>query len=65
MKLVTTQNANYTEQEEIDVNVNLEEIFYAAQEKEIGMLVDTGCPSTLVGKSIMDAYLSKMTQSSL
>ena len=54
-----SSDVGFTEAEEIDTGVVLDNVFYVTDEVKTSMIVDGGCPSTLSGSEILDRYLKE------
>ena len=54
-----SNDVGFTEAEEVDTGVVLDNVFYITDEAKTSMIVDGGCPSTLSGKEILDRYLKE------
>ena len=57
-RIPDSSNVGFTEAEEIDTGVVLDNVFYVTDEVKTSMIVDGGCPSTLSGSEILDRYLT-------
>ena len=54
-----SNDVGFTEAEEVDTGVVLDNVFYITDEAKTSMIVDGGCPSTLSGKEILNRYLKE------
>ena len=58
-RIPDSSDVGFTEAEEIDTGVFLDNVFYVTDEVKTSMIVDGGCPSTLSGSEILDRYLKE------